>query len=59
MDLVTFNKNEARPPKSFHGIDIVHFSKTDINSTFRSLKKKFNENSEEEQNIVKDLKGKV
>lgn len=58
MDLVNFTESESRPPKPFDGIEIVNFIKTDINSSFRGLKRKFNENSEEEQNIVKDLKGK-
>lgn len=58
MELVEINKNEIRPPKPFHGIEIVNFAKTEINSSFRGLKRKYNENSEEEQTILKDLKGK-
>lgn len=58
MDFVNITENESRPPKPFHGVEILNFIKTDINSSFRGLKRKFNENSEEEQKIVKDLKGK-
>lgn len=57
MDFVNYTESESRPPKPFDGIEIVNFIKTDINSSFRGLKRKFNENSAEEQNIVKDLRG--
>lgn len=57
MDFINFTENETRSPKPFQGIEIVNFIKTDINPSFRGLKRKFNENTEDEQNIVKDLKG--